>query len=33
MRFRINALPATAVSLAVWLAVAFGLLTGLGGVA
>jgi len=32
MRFRINALPATAVSLTVWLAVAFGLLTGLGGV-
>jgi len=32
MRFRVHALAATAVSLAVWLAVAFGLLTGLGGV-
>lgn len=31
MRSRINALPATIVSLAVWLVVAFGLLAGFGG--
>ncbi|MBR0827317.1 DUF3147 family protein [Bradyrhizobium manausense] len=31
MRSRINALPATTVSLAVWLVIAFGLLTAFGG--
>lgn len=33
MRFRLAALPATIVSLVVWLAVAFGLLASLGGAA
>lgn len=33
MRFRLAALPATIVAFAVWLAVAFGLLAGLGGAA
>lgn len=33
MRFRIAALPATILAFAVWLAVAFGLLAGLGGAA
>ncbi|MCK1709229.1 DUF3147 family protein [Bradyrhizobium hipponense] len=33
MRYRLNALPATTLALTVWLAVAFGLLAGLGGAA
>ncbi len=33
LRFRLGALPATILAFAVWLAVAFGLLAGLGGVA
>jgi Protein of unknown function (DUF3147) len=33
MRYRLNALPATILALAVWLAVAFGLLAGFGGAA
>jgi Protein of unknown function (DUF3147) len=33
MRFRFAALPATIISFAVWLAIAFGLLAGFGGAA
>ncbi|WP_445222372.1 DUF3147 family protein [Bradyrhizobium sp. Pa8] len=33
IRFRLAALPATIIAFAVWLAVAFGLLAGLGGTA
>ncbi len=33
MRYRFKALPATIISFAAWLAVAFGLLAGLGGAA
>lgn len=33
MRFHLTALPATIIALVVWLAVAFGLLAGLGGAA
>lgn len=33
MRFRLAALPATIIAFAVWLVVAFGLLTGFGGAA